>query len=58
LITDVFKLNIYEIYLKSFRKESQIFCGKLLQTEKERIDFAKNHSLYINYQITAYKWTS
>ena len=26
-------------------KESQIFCGKLLQTEKEWIDFAKYHSL-------------
>jgi len=34
--------------LKSILKESQIVCGKLLQTEKDRIDFAKNHSLYMN----------
>jgi len=33
-------------------------CRKLLQTAKERIDFAKNHSLYINLHITAYKWTN
>jgi len=26
-----------------------------LQTEKERIDFAKDHGLYINLHITAYK---
>jgi len=25
-----------------------------LQTEKERIDFAKNHSLYMNLHIAAY----
>jgi len=36
------------MYLKSLLKESKIFRGKLLQTEKERIDFAKNHSLYTN----------
>jgi len=34
LITNVFKLNVYDIYF--------------LQTEKERIDFAKNHSIYMN----------
>jgi len=28
--------------------KSQIFCRKLLQTEKEWIDAAKNHSLYMN----------
>jgi len=32
----------------SLLKESQVFCRKLLQIEKERIDFAKNHSLYMN----------
>ena len=31
--------------LKSLLKESEILCGKLLQTENERIDFAKNRSL-------------
>jgi len=36
------------MYLKSLLKESQVFREKLLQTEKERIDFAKNHSLYMN----------
>jgi len=46
LIANVFILNAWlKIYLKSLLKQSQIFCGKLLQTEKERIDFAKNHSL-------------
>jgi len=34
--------------IKSLLKESQIFCRKLLQTEKERIDFAKDHTLYMN----------
>jgi len=34
--------------LKVASKESQIFCRKLLQTEKERIDFPTNHSLYMN----------
>jgi len=34
--------------LQSLLKESEIFCGKLLQTENERIDFAKNHSLYMS----------
>jgi len=29
-----------------------------LQTEKERIDFAMNHSLYMKQHITAYKWTN
>jgi len=33
--------------LKSVLLETT-FCGKLLQTEKEQIDFAKNHSLYMN----------
>jgi len=28
--------------------ESQKFGRKLLQTKKERIDSAKNHSLYMN----------
>jgi len=32
----------------SLLKKSQIFCGKLLQTENDRIDFAKNYSLYMN----------
>jgi len=36
-----------KIYLKSLLKESHIFCRKLLQTENQRIDFAKNHSLYM-----------
>jgi len=35
----------YKSTLKSLLNESQIFCGKLLQTEKERIDFANNRSL-------------
>jgi len=34
--------------LKVASKETQIFCRQLLQNEKERIDFAKNHSLYMN----------
>jgi len=41
--------------LKIVLKENQTFCRKLLQTEKERIDFAMNHSWYINQHITAYK---
>jgi len=32
----------------SLPNESQIFGRKLLQTEKERIDSAKNHSSYMN----------
>jgi len=39
---------IKNVLLKSLLKERQIFRGKLLQTEEERIDFAKNHSLYVN----------
>jgi len=37
-----------KIYLQSLLKERQTFCRKLLQTEKERIDFANNPSLYMN----------
>jgi len=33
--------------LKSLLKENQIFCRKLLQTEKEWIDFAMNDTLYM-----------
>jgi len=41
LITNVLTECVWlKIYLKSLLKESQIFCGKLLQTEKERIGFA------------------
>jgi len=29
-------------------KEKLPFCGKLLQTEKERIAFARNYSLQVN----------
>jgi len=39
---------IKNLLKKWLLKESQIFCRKLLQTEKEQIDFAKNHSLYMN----------
>jgi len=39
---------IKNLLLKSLLKENQILCGKLLQTEKERIDFANNHILYMN----------
>jgi len=34
--------------LNRFYRKDKYFVGKLLQTEKEGIDFAKNHSLYMN----------
>jgi len=46
------KILTVKKYLQSLLKESQIFCWNLLQTEKEQIDFAKNHSLYMNYELT------
>jgi len=34
--------------LKVSSKGKPNICRNLFQTEKERIDFAKNHSLYMN----------
>jgi len=39
---------LIEDLVKVALKESQIFCGKLLQSKKEQINFAKNHSMYMN----------
>jgi len=41
-------MGIIKILLKVASNESEIFCRKLLQIEREQIDFAKNHSLYMN----------
>jgi len=40
--------SLFANIIKVASKEKQIFCRKLLLTEKERIDFAKNHSLHMN----------
>jgi len=41
-------MHMIKNLLKSLLKESQIFCRKLLETEMEQIDFAKNHSFRMN----------
>jgi len=48
-------MSMVKNLLKVASKGKPNIFRKLLQTEKERIDFAKNHSLFMNQHITAYK---